>query len=66
MLEKKEVEFIISPDGNVEFTVKGAKGGQCVPIADLFKVLGKVTSEETTAEFYDKEDDNTVTISQSK
>ena len=66
MLEKKEVEFIIKPDGNVEFTVKGAKGGQCVPVADLFKVLGTVTAERTTAEFYEKEDDNTVIINQSE
>ncbi len=66
MLDNKEIEFIITPDGNVEFTVKGAKGGQCVPVTDVFKLLGKVTSEQTTAEFYEKEDDNTVTISHSE
>ena len=63
MVTKKEVEFTIKPDGNVEFTIKGAKGSQCLPIADLFKVLGKVESEQATAEFYEKEAENNVTIS---
>ena len=62
MLTKKEVEFIIKPDGNVEFTIKGAKGTQCLPIAELFKVLGKTETEEATAEFYEKEEENNVTI----
>jgi len=62
MVAKKEIEFIIKPDGNVEFTIKGAKGTQCLPIAELFKVLGKTESEQATAEFYEKEDDNNVMI----
>ena len=62
MVTKKEIEFLIKPDGNVEFTVKGAKGKQCLPIAELFKVLGKTESERPTAEFYEKETESTVTI----
>lgn len=65
MITKKEVEFIIQPDGNVEFTVKGVKGRQCLPIAELFKVLGKLESEKATAEFYEKEEESNVTINRS-
>ena len=62
MMAKQEIEFTIKPDGSVEFTIKGATGTQCLPIAELFKVLGKTESEQATAEFYAKEDDNTVTV----
>ncbi len=61
-MNKKEIEFIIKPDGNVEFTIKGAKGKQCVPISELFKVLGKTESEQPTAEFYEKEEEHTVEL----
>lgn len=54
---KSEIEFIIAPDGNVEFTVKGAKGKQCVPIAELFKVLGEVDTDQATPEYYETEED---------
>jgi len=57
MSTKSEIEFTILPDGNVEFTIKGMKGKQCVPVADLFKVLGKVTAEQATSEYYDREED---------
>jgi hypothetical protein len=53
---KSEIEFIIKPDGNVEFTVKGVQGKQCVPIADLFKVLGEIESDQATAEYYTVEE----------
>ena len=65
MVNKKEVEFIITPDGNVEFSIKGAKGQQCLPIADIFKVLGTVEADQPTAEFYAKKDGHDVTISRS-
>ena len=66
MVTPQEIEFIISPDGNVEFTIKGAKGGQCLPIAELFKVLGETTSEQPTAEFYAQENASTVTVTQQR
>jgi hypothetical protein len=57
-MEKKEIEFIIKPTGEVEFTVKGVKGKKCVPLADLFKTLGEITNARNTSEYYeeDKED----------
>ncbi len=63
MVNKQDIEFMIKPDGNVEFTIKGVKGRQCVPIAELFQVLGKTESEQNTAEFYEKDDEKTVHIS---
>lgn len=63
MVSKQEIEFIIAPDGNVEFTVKGAKGKQCVPIAELFHVLGKIEADRPTSEFYDREEERNVTVS---
>ena len=65
MVSKKEIEFVIKPDGNVEFTIKGAKGRQCLPIAELFKVLGKTEAEKATAEFYETEEKSNVTIKSS-
>ncbi|PIE35007.1 hypothetical protein CSA56_05885 [candidate division KSB3 bacterium] len=62
MLNKQEVEFTITPDGNVEFSIKGVKGKQCLPVAELFNVLGTVESDQPTAEFYAKGDGQDVTI----
>ena len=62
MAIRQEIEFIILPDGNVQLTVKGARGAQCVPIGDLFKVLGETATEQSTSEFYDREDEQTMTV----
>ena len=66
MADPQEIEFIISPDGSVEFTIKGAKGGQCLPIAELFKVLGETISEQPTGEFYAPETAPIVTVAQQR
>ncbi|MDY0091974.1 MAG: DUF2997 domain-containing protein [Candidatus Vecturithrix sp.] len=63
MVNQQEIEFIITPDGNVEFTIKGVKGKQCVPIAELFHVLGKIETDRPTAEFYDREAEQAVMVS---
>ncbi len=63
MVNQQEIEFIITPDGNVEFTIKGVKGKQCVPIAELFHVLGKIETDRSTAEFYDREAEQPVMVS---
>ena len=59
MATKHEIEFTIKPDGSVEFTIKGVKGKQCLPIAELFKVLGETESEQATAEYYEAEEQRT-------
>jgi len=60
MATKHEIEFTIKPDGSVEFSIKGAKGKQCLPIAELFKVLGDTESEQATAEYYEVEEHRSV------
>jgi len=62
MVDTQEIEFIITPDGNVEFTITGVKGKQCVPIAELFHVLGRIEADRPTAEFYDREVEQHVTV----
>ena len=66
MAAPQEIEFIISPDGNVEFTISGAKGGQCLPIAKLFEILGEITSDKPTSEFYAQEEISGVTVAQQR
>jgi hypothetical protein len=62
MSTRSEIEFTILPDGNVEFTIKGMKGRQCVPVADLFKVLGEVKTEQATSDYYAQDDEEQATI----
>lgn len=62
MVEPQEVEFLITPDGNVEFTIKGAPGTQCVPIAELFKVLGTTQFDRPTPEYYEEDSEAEVTL----
>ena len=54
---KQEVEFVIRPDGSVEFTVKGTKGRKCTDVARLFESLGTVEKAENTREYYERESD---------
>lgn len=62
MSGKREIEFTILPDGNVEFTIKGMQGTQCVPVADLFSVLGTVTTNQPTSEYYAQDDGERATV----
>jgi hypothetical protein len=59
-MEKKEIEFVIKPNGEVEYTIKGIKGKKCVPLADLFKTLGEVTEAKNTSEYYQEEKEEKV------
>ena len=57
----EQIEFRIFPDGRVEETVRGVKGGDCEKITEgINKNLGKVVSSEPTAEMYEQD----VTIDQ--
>ncbi len=55
MVSKQEIEFVIRPDGEVEFTIKGVKGNGCEDLAKLFDELGKKTADRNTAEYYEKQ-----------
>ncbi|MBI3944765.1 MAG: DUF2997 domain-containing protein [Armatimonadetes bacterium] len=54
---KEQIEFIIRPDGEVEFVIKGVKGRKCEEIARLFESLGAVEKAGNTGEYYEREVD---------
>lgn len=54
---KQQIEFLIRPDGAVEFVVKGVKGHKCEDVARLFESLGQVERAQNTGEYYERETD---------
>ena len=52
----EQLEFKIYPDGRVEETVRGVKGGNCQEITEkINEQLGKVVASEPTEEMYEQE-----------
>jgi len=62
-MQRQEIEFTILPDGRVEYTIKGMKGGTCESISALLEQLGKVEEEIRTGEYYEREGDAHVAVS---
>ncbi|MCC7429720.1 DUF2997 domain-containing protein [bacterium] len=52
---KQEIEFLISSDGKIEFTINGIKGKSCEDIEKIFDELGKKLSSKKTKDFYSSE-----------
>jgi hypothetical protein len=52
----EQIEFKIYPDGRVEETVRGVKGGKCTEITEkINESLGKVVETTPTEEMYEAE-----------
>lgn len=52
----EQIEFKIFPDGRIEETVRGVKGGDCHKITeDINKNLGKVVNSAPTEEMFEQE-----------
>mmetsp|Transcript_10994 Transcript_10994/g.16008 ORF Transcript_10994/g.16008 Transcript_10994/m.16008 type:complete len:116 (-) Transcript_10994:230-577(-) len=52
----EQIEFKIFPDGRIEETVRGVKGGDCHKITeDINNELGKVVHTKPTEEMYEQE-----------
>ncbi len=52
----EQIEFKIYPDGRIEETVRGVKGGDCHKVTeDINKSLGKVVDSKPTEEMYEQE-----------
>lgn len=52
-MDKQEIIFVIKPDGRVEEEVMGVSGPDCEKITEsIEKALGKVSSREHKADFY--------------
>ncbi|MGB9625242.1 MAG: DUF2997 domain-containing protein [Phycisphaerae bacterium] len=55
-MDQPEFQIEIRPDGQVKLLVKGVSGQQCMNYADLLAdIIGKETSRERTAEYYDQD-----------
>lgn len=63
-MNKEEIEISVLPDGRVEYTVKGLKGSACESISALLEQLGEVEIESHTGEYYERETDAGVFVSQ--
>jgi len=61
-MQKQEIEITIRPDGRVEYTIKGVKGGACESISALLEQLGKVEDAQRTGEFYEQGSDAHIAI----
>ncbi len=61
-MQKQEIEITILPDGRVEYTIKGVKGGACESISALLEQLGKVEDTQRTGEFYEQGSDVHIAI----
>ncbi|WP_028973402.1 DUF2997 domain-containing protein [Spirochaeta cellobiosiphila] len=60
MAQKHELEVTISETGEVELTVKGVNGPQCLRITkELEEALGLVSDRQKTSDYYKESDDQT-------
>jgi len=51
----EQLEFKIFPDGRIEESVRGIKGGQCTKVTDEINVhLGKVVASTPTEEMFEE------------
>ena len=54
-MESKELKVYIKPNGDVEISVEGVKGNECVRLTEfLEKGLGEVTTRELKPAYYEK------------
>jgi hypothetical protein len=52
----EQIEFKIFPDGRIEETVRGIKGGECHKVTETInKSLGKVVATAPTEEMFEQE-----------
>lgn len=60
----ERIEFKIFPDGRIEETVKGIKGGKCHEVTkEINESLGKVVDSKPTEEMFEQEIEIDQTIS---
>ena len=63
-MQQQEIEITILPNGKVEYTIKGVKGGACDSISALLEQLGKVEEKSNTGEYYEYGSDSHIHIGQ--
>jgi len=56
-MPEREYDITIAKDGSVELHVKGHKGRACLEVAKAFEqMIGEITSQRETSEFYEPEE----------
>jgi hypothetical protein len=63
-MNREEIEIAVLPDGRVEYTIKGVKGAACESLSALLEQLGRIEREERTSEYYEREPDSHINLSQ--
>lgn len=55
-MRKQDIEVVISPSGEVTFTVKGIKGGSCLDETKFLEQAlgGGVIDQQKTGEYYEQ------------
>lgn len=55
-MRKQDIEIVISPKGEVTFTVKGVKGGGCLDETKFLEQAlgGGVLDQQKTGEYYEQ------------
>lgn len=57
-MPQREYDITIARDGSVELHVKGHKGRACLEVAKVFeKIVGQISSQKETNEFYEPEEE---------
>jgi len=58
MAKKRDIIITIGPDGNIQLTVEGVAGSDCVDFTRfLEEELGDVTDREFTSDYYKAEEE---------
>ena len=64
MAKKRDIIITIGPDGNIQLTVEGVAGSDCVDFTRfLEEELGDVTEREFTSDYYKAEEETEEQIS---
>ena len=55
-MRKQDIEIVISPTGEVTFTVKGVKGASCIDETKFLEdaLGGEVVERQKTSEYYEQ------------
>jgi len=58
-MRKQDIEIVISPTGEVSFTVKGVKGASCIDETKFLEQAlgGEILVREPTSEYYEQSEE---------
>lgn len=66
-MKRKEIIIFVKNDGTMNATIHGIKGTSCVDVAEILKNgIGEVVGEKRTADYFEKQQLETVVKSELK